>query len=181
MAGYIEEFHNNFGYTLKFDWPDGTVLVPHKTHYFYDFEVYLPTPDCYYRGFGYTLAEAELCAWDKFQKFNSCKGHEFERREYTNGVGFCKHCNLFKSKAFPPAFNCKICGIATNYCKDDDLNYYCEEHSHDNKGKEYQKHLQMLKELEEEPELTEEDFSEVLDDVIERMRKRPPSILNLND
>lgn len=54
------------------------------------------------RGEGKTVAEAEQQAWEKYQKHLACPGHEFERRGYTNGGGFCKHCNMFKGKVFEP-------------------------------------------------------------------------------
>jgi hypothetical protein len=56
------------------------------------------------RGEGATLAEAEDAAWDQFGAQVVCEagtGHEFERRQYTNGAGLCKNCNAFKVGVFP--------------------------------------------------------------------------------
>lgn len=56
--------------------------------------------ETFIRGEGETLAEAELNAWNKYQTYEKCPKHEYEARGYTNGAGFCKHCNRFKGKVF---------------------------------------------------------------------------------
>lgn len=91
--------------------------------------------DTFIRGEGQTLAEAETDAWNKYQTYNKCAGHEWEPRSYTNGVGFCKHCNKFKSKAFTPeelGFSCHECNIPTyySYSKQEDGStiFGCENH-----------------------------------------------------
>lgn len=66
------------------------------------FEAFPRNPDTFIRGEGATVAEAEQSAFDKLTRYQACSGHEFERRGYTNGAGFCKHCGMFKSKAFEP-------------------------------------------------------------------------------
>lgn len=66
------------------------------------FEAFPTEPKTFIRGEGSTIEEAEKQAFEQFQKHVSCPGHEFERRGYTNGCGLCKHCGLFKSKAFEP-------------------------------------------------------------------------------
>jgi len=64
------------------------------------FEAFPRTPDTFIRGEGKDVQEAEKKAWEEFEKYNACKGHEYEKRGYTNGAGFCKHCGMFKSKIF---------------------------------------------------------------------------------
>lgn len=66
------------------------------------FEAFPRNPDTFIRGEGKTIEEAEEKAWNKLQKYLACTGHEFEKRGYTNGAGFCKHCNMFASKVFEP-------------------------------------------------------------------------------
>ena len=70
------------------------------------------------RGEGATIEEAETAAWEKFQRSESCPKHEWESRGYTNGAGFCKHCNFFKSKVFTGEdLNqfCEICHVGTTW------------------------------------------------------------------
>jgi hypothetical protein len=66
------------------------------------FEAFPENPRTFIRGEGKTVKEAEEKAWEKLQGYLACEGHEFERRNYKNGVGFCKYCNMFKSHAFKP-------------------------------------------------------------------------------
>jgi len=66
------------------------------------FEAFPRNPDTFIRGEGKTIEEAEEQTWLKFQKYLACKGHEFEKRGYRNGAGFCKHCGMFGSKVFEP-------------------------------------------------------------------------------
>lgn len=73
-------------------------------------------PDTFIRGEGKTIQEAETDAWTQHQRHLACSEHEFERRNYTNGLGFCKHCSLSRSKAFPSLDLCEVCG-ADGYCR----------------------------------------------------------------
>lgn len=66
------------------------------------FEAFPRSPDTFIRGEGKDIQEAEAKAWAKYSKHVACPGHEFEKRGYKNGGGFCKHCNMFSSKAFEP-------------------------------------------------------------------------------
>jgi len=92
------------------------------------FEAFPNNPKTFIRGEGKTIVEAEMVAWNKLQKYLACENHEFERRNYTNGAGFCKHCGLFKSKAFEPSTKCCICGVPTYYTIDKKDNWYCKDH-----------------------------------------------------
>lgn len=72
-------------------------------HYFTAFfEAFPNDPDTFIRGEGQTIAEAEAQAWAEYERVRACPQHDFERRGYTNGAGFCRNCGLFKSKVFPP-------------------------------------------------------------------------------
>lgn len=93
------------------------------------FEAFPKEPSTFIRGEGKTVEEAEESAWKQYQRFKGCSGHEFERRDYKNGAGFCKHCGLFNSKAFDPLYKCIICGIPSYHTFDIDENCYCEEHT----------------------------------------------------
>lgn len=66
------------------------------------FEAFPNNPSTFIRGEGKTIEDAEASAWKQFQKFSACKGHEYEKRGYKNGAGFCKNCGMFKSKVFEP-------------------------------------------------------------------------------
>jgi len=96
-----------------------------KTYRTSFFESFPRDPDTFIRGEGKTIADAETDAWKKFQKYQGCQEHEFERRGYTNGGGFCKHCNMWKSKAFKPTTLCYYCGEPTTYHSCDGI-YVCE-------------------------------------------------------
>jgi len=106
----------------------GIVFGKKETYRTAFFEAFPKDPDTFIRGEGKTVEEAEQSAWDKFEKISSCKNHEFERRGYTNGLGFCKHCNMSKSKAFDPTTKCYVCGIPTCYGRLKDEKIACEEH-----------------------------------------------------
>ncbi|MFE0490169.1 hypothetical protein [Streptomyces griseoaurantiacus] len=59
------------------------------------------------RGEGKTLAEAEDSAWKQYQVWVNCdgtgQGHgPYERRQYTNGAGFCTRCGTWMSRVFKP-------------------------------------------------------------------------------
>ncbi|WP_186649919.1 hypothetical protein [Fluviispira vulneris] len=140
--------YNYYNYGSICEWSSGVTLVPHddderlengeyKFVGFY-FEVYLDNPKTYYcSSVALTLEEAEKNAFDKYQSYLNCSGHEYERRNYKNGVGFCKHCNLFKSKAFLPLTLCVVCQNPTQFCRDKNENYYCEMHESSNNDEHY--------------------------------------------
>ena len=102
------------GYEPSCAWPDdcyvqwgsvGVVLreAEYGGSYWTAFFESFPTdPKTFIRGEGETVQVAEAKAYQAFQRYRACNGHEFERRNYTNGAGFCKHCGLFKSQAFEP-------------------------------------------------------------------------------
>lgn len=94
------------------------------------------------RGEGATIPEAETKAWEKYQAAQKCPGHEPEARGYTNGAGFCKHCNRFMSKAFTAeqlGQFCRECHEPTY--EQDYLGFACEEHI---AGAEYRRQLDAL-------------------------------------
>lgn len=72
---------------------------PYKTAFF---EAFPQSPKTFIRGEGNTIEDAEKDAWQQYAKHIKCDNHEFQRRGYRNGAGFCKHCGLFKSNAFEP-------------------------------------------------------------------------------
>lgn len=57
--------------------------------------------DKFFRGEGENLETAEDACFVKYERFLSCPGHEYSRRGYTNGGGFCRHCGDF-AVAFKP-------------------------------------------------------------------------------
>ena len=56
------------------------------------FEAFPKNPSCFIRGEGKNIEEAEESAWKKYQKILTCD-HEMERRNRTDGYGYCKHCS----------------------------------------------------------------------------------------
>lgn len=106
---------------------NGTVIEKERTYSTAYFQVFITNPKTFIRGEGKTIEDAEKIAWDQFQTFNNCPGHEFERRGIRNGGGYCKHCGLFQVDAFNPSENCSICGTPTYWIKDKDGNWYCKE------------------------------------------------------
>lgn len=129
-----------YPYECTFDWPadcfvqagdNGIVFVldgsgkDYRTAFF---EAFPKEPATFIRGEGKTIAEAESAAWSKYEKALACPGHEFERRGYTNGLGFCKRCNMSLSHAFEPSTRCCVCAMPTNWTSDAKGLYYCEEH-----------------------------------------------------
>ena len=106
--------------------------------------------DTFIRGEGKTIEEAEQSCWNKYQRISSCKGHEFEKRGYTNGAGFCKHCNMFKSKAFEPWEKCVSCGEKTFYSQDINDNWYCEKCNINMPEKDWSESRRMIEESKRE-------------------------------
>jgi hypothetical protein len=91
------------------------------------FEAFPRNPDTIIRSEGKNIEEAEEKAWARLQKITSCTGHEYERRGYKNGAGFCKHCNLFTSNVFEPDEECYLCKNKTYYGQTRDKQWYCED------------------------------------------------------
>jgi len=91
------------------------------------FEAFPRNPDTFIRGEGGTIEEAEEKAWNRLQKISNCSGHEYEKRGYKNGAGFCKHCGLFTSNVFEPDEECYLCGAKTYYGQTHDKQWYCED------------------------------------------------------
>ena len=140
MSFFSKEYEG--GYPCRHPWADdcfvqggdsGIVFVdngePYTTAFF---EAFPRNPNTFLRGEGKTVEEAETAAWAKFQKYQACPGHEFEKRGYTNGAGFCKHCNMFGSNVFPPWEKCVICGDLTYYTVSKTNDWYCENHKEQN-------------------------------------------------
>jgi hypothetical protein len=90
------------------------------------FEAFPKKPDCFLRGEGSTIEEAESECWDKYQKVISCK-HEMERRNRTDGYGYCKHCS-YSSTVFEPLTKCCKCNVPTSHSEDYKGKFYCKKH-----------------------------------------------------
>lgn len=79
---------------------------------------------------GITFEECEEKCWEKYQEYQRCQ-HTFTRESpdgvhYTNGAGFCKHCGMFKSKAFEPETVCTACGKHANLFSTLNGEHLCE-------------------------------------------------------
>ncbi|WP_156251007.1 hypothetical protein [Pseudactinotalea terrae] len=130
-------------YALAHPWPagwhvqggaSGLVIRRSGGTYTTAFVEVAPTdPQTFIRGEGATLVEAEQAAWEQAQRTLACPGHEFETRGYTNGAGFCRHCNMFASGAFDVAVvgnPCVTCGARTNWTRVAGA-WYCQDHAPD--------------------------------------------------
>lgn len=65
-----------------------------------------------------SLFDAERKAFERFTAYQNCPGHEWEAQGYTNGAGFCKHCNMFASGVFSLeelGSICEVCTKPTNW------------------------------------------------------------------
>lgn len=93
------------------------------------FEAFPEDLESFIRGEGKTIEVAEENAWNKYQRFLNCSGHEFEAKSYKNGCGICKHCGMFKSNVIESPHSCVICGEKTWYITDVDNAYYCKKHA----------------------------------------------------
>ncbi|MBS1722730.1 MAG: hypothetical protein JSS66_06945 [Armatimonadetes bacterium] len=124
----------------KLSTPEGQLEVvglmfgeePTSSHYKTAFfEAFPKEPATFLRGEGNTVEEAEASAWNQLQKHIACPGHEWEKRGYKNGAGFCKHCGLFKSKVFEPDEDCYLCGQKTYHGQTNDGRWYCKKCQYD--------------------------------------------------
>lgn len=91
------------------------------------FEAFPQNPKTFLRGEGKTVGEAEEDCWKRYQKILNCDGHEFERRNRTDGYCFCRHCGL-SGTFMEPTTNCRKCGRPAAYGTDKHGNWYCEDH-----------------------------------------------------
>ena len=91
------------------------------------FEAFPKKPSCFIRGEGENIEEAETNCWNKYQKILLCT-HEMERRNRTDGYGYCKHCS-YSSSVFEPLTKCCKCKIPTAYTTDFRNKWYCKKHS----------------------------------------------------
>jgi hypothetical protein len=99
---------------------------PEKSYTTAFFEAFPKKPDCFLRGEGSTVEEAEAACWEKYQKVITCE-HEMERRNRRDGYGYCKHCS-YSSMVFEPLDKCCKCGVPTRYTTDYKGKFYCEKH-----------------------------------------------------
>jgi hypothetical protein len=136
----VNEFAGTGGeqYTLRHEWPadcfvqggHSGVVLGNATKPGYQTAYFEAFPDVFIRGEGKTLEEAEDACWERYLRQTSCLAHEYEPRGYTNGGGFCKHCNQFKGRVFTPedlGLRCADCGVWTYWSRVDD-EFYCELH-----------------------------------------------------
>jgi hypothetical protein len=125
-------------YECKKDWGEktfvqcggeGLVFVTEGENYTTAFfEAFPRDPDCFLRGEGKDVTEAEEKCFEKLQKVLNCKGHEYESRGRKDDYGYCLHCPLSKSGVLTPAYNCIVCDEPCHGNKDKDDQQYCKKH-----------------------------------------------------
>ena len=118
-------------YDCKYEWDcfcqaggQGIVFTKHDCYNTAFFEAFPTKPNCFLRGEGATIEEAEEKCWQKYQKVISCN-HEMERRHRTDGYAYCKHCD-YSARIFEPLTKCCKCGIYTAYAKDTRGKFFCK-------------------------------------------------------
>ncbi len=72
------------------------------------FEVFPKSPKIVIRGEGKTLEDAEMDAWNKFEKISNCV-HSYVRVDNTREA-FCKKCQIKVLNYFAPESKCFSCG-----------------------------------------------------------------------
>jgi hypothetical protein len=106
----------------------GVVLVEKGENYRTAFfEAFPKKPSCFLRGEGATVEEAEENCWNKYQKVIACE-HEMERKNRTDGYGYCKHCS-YSSMVFEPLTKCCKCNTPTAFSQDYRGKWYCAKHN----------------------------------------------------
>lgn len=91
------------------------------------FEAFPKNPACYLRGEGKTIEEAELSAWNKYQKVLACKDHNWDRKDRADGYCFCTKCPL-SGTFLEPLTKCEVCQIPTTGQVDRNDKHFCLEH-----------------------------------------------------
>lgn len=96
------------------------------------FEAFPKNPSCFLRGEGVSVEEAELNAWNKYQKILNCQNHDFSRKdksgyERTDGYAFCTKCPLSGTFLEPTTTCCK-CGVPTCFKQNIKKEYLCMDH-----------------------------------------------------
>jgi hypothetical protein len=94
------------------------------------FEVKLREPQTFFTRDGDNFADAEDKAYEHLGRIRACPHHEFERRGFRNGVGFCLHCDLCSPHALEPLESCALCGCTTYFAQRGKKSY-CESHAPD--------------------------------------------------
>jgi hypothetical protein len=95
------------------------------------FEAFPRDPDCFLRGEGESVEDAEKECFKKYQRVLNCQGHEFEPRGRDDGYGYCIHCPLSQSDVLKPAFNCIVCDVPCYGYTDKEDKQYCKKHYYD--------------------------------------------------
>jgi hypothetical protein len=128
----------NEPYTLRHLWPDDCMVAwgrqsiengqPKPADRWAFFEVRLREPQTFFTRDGDNFADAEDMAFEHFKRLRACPHHEFERRGFRSGVGFCIHCDLYSPYALEPLESCALCGCTT-YFAQRGKKWYCEGHA----------------------------------------------------
>ncbi len=96
-------------HALVCDWPQDArvqwgghgLVIGAKPYMTAFFEAFLPV-EGFIRGEGETIAAAERAAWALLERDRACPRHQWTRRGYRNGLGFCRFCGASRSGVFRP-------------------------------------------------------------------------------
>lgn len=154
-------------YLCIHSWPDDCkVQCGGDLKYGFFFEAYPRDPGTFLRGNSKEgIAQAEQEAWDEFVVQSSCSldhtdAANFERRDYTNGVGFCTSCGFFASQIFPPSEICCNCGKNTYNAQDNTGDWWCEECEELTPEDRLSASQKWMRKVETEPPPTDEELFE---------------------
>ncbi|MFJ5532412.1 hypothetical protein [Streptomyces sp. NPDC093261] len=102
---------NNTGHVAQHPWPEdveiqggalGVVYAGEKSYRTAFVEAFPNTPPTFLRGEGATVAEAEDACWAKYERYRDCEHGPYERRQYTDGSGFCTQCGTWLIDVLEP-------------------------------------------------------------------------------
>lgn len=164
----------------KYRWPEGTSIngsqaSAYRLKAFVEVHTTTPGIETFFRCNAETIEVAESTAVMLYGKYEDCLANgthdEYERRDYTNGVGFCKTCGMFKSHAFEPTTLCVVCGKpSTDGVRNRIL---CDVHKETDP--EYQEHWRKLRaDIAEMEKITPEEFEQSLREVFSRILSNTP-------
>lgn len=142
-------------YLCSNDWPEECFVQCggcEKWGFF--FEGFPKNPDTFIRGDSkVSIEDAEKKAWAQYTKILNCQSDHtdpkcFDKRGYTNGLGFCKKCNVSIS-IFEPA-KCTTCGLHDYYTNQGNELLCKECYAKTPKGQEHFKELEALRAVNDE-------------------------------
>lgn len=123
---------NDNWYECQYNWPDNSfVQCGNEDMHEKAFFEFFPNDGFYIRRDAKTIEEAETKAWFFYQNGLKCKldhtnPDNFDRKNYTNGLGFCKSCG-YTTDQLEPLEKCIKCNKPTYYSRDINNDWWCKD------------------------------------------------------